>query len=99
MQVRWLCGAGKAKLQVVENRVWRQIFRCTNVYTDGIVAGGVGASIVEGRDRKIKLGFGRYMLKTKNWLLRAIFRRVYGEIRPGRWMRQYMGGWGLVSIG
>ena len=34
------------------------------------------------------------MFKTENGLLRAIFRRMCGESRPGRWMRQlreYMG--------
>ena len=50
--------------------------------------GEIGASTVEGRDRKIKQGFGRYMFQTRNRLLRAIFRRMCGEIRPGRWMRQ-----------
>ena len=52
--------------------------------------GEIGASTMEGRDRKIKLEFGRYMFKTKNGLLRAIFRRMCGESRPGRWMRQLM---------
>ena len=69
-------------------------FRCTNVYTGDSVAGDIGASTVEGRDRKIKLGFGRYMFKTRNGLLRAIFQRMCGEIRSERWMRQlreYMG--------
>ena len=56
--------------------------------------GEIGASTVEWRNRKIKLGFGRYMFKTGNELLKAIFRRICGESRPGRWMRQlreYMG--------
>ena len=54
----------------------------------------IRASTVEGRDRKIKLGFGRYMFKTGNRLLKVIFQRMCGESRPGRWMRQlreYMG--------
>ena len=54
----------------------------------------MGASTVEGRDREIKLGFMRYMFKTRNGLLIAIFRRMCGESRPGKWMRQlreYMG--------
>ena len=45
--------------------------------------GEIGASTVEGRDRKIKMGFGRYMFKTRKGLLRAIFRKMCGEIRPG----------------
>ena len=56
--------------------------------------GGIGASTVEGRDRKIKLEFGRYMFKTRNGILKAICRRMCGESKPGRWMRQlveYMG--------
>ena len=53
--------------------------------------GEVGVSTVERRDRKIKLGFGRYMFKTRNRLLRAIFRRMCGESIPERWMREYMG--------
>ena len=40
--------------------------------------GEIGASTVEGRDRKIKLGFGQYMLRTSNGLLRAIFGRIRG---------------------
>ena len=51
-------------------------------------------STVERRYRKIKLGFVRYMFNTRNGLLRAIFWRMCGEIRHGRWMRQlgeYMG--------
>ena len=49
--------------------------------------GGIGASTVEGRDRKIKLEFGRYMFKTRNGILKAICRRMCGESKPGRWMR------------
>ena len=38
------------------------------------------------------------MFKSRNGLLRAIFRRMCGEIRPDRWMRQlreYMGELGI----
>ena len=28
------------------------------------------------------------MFKTRNGLLRAIFRKMCGEIKPGRWMSQ-----------
>ena len=88
----------KAKLQVVENRVWRQILGAPMYTPVAALQGEIGASTVEGRDRKIKLGFGLYMFKTGNGLLRAIFRRMCEEIRPGRWMRQlreYMGELGI----
>ena len=49
------------------------------------------APTVEGRDRKIKLGFRRYMFKTGNGLMKAIFQRMCGERRPERWVREYMG--------
>ena len=41
--------------------------------------GEIGASTVEERDRKIKLGFERYIFKTGNGLLKAIFQRMCGE--------------------
>ena len=78
----------KAKLQVVKNMVVENTLSAP-MYTPVIaLQGKVGASTVEGRDRKIKLKFGRYMFKTRNGLLRAIYRRMCGESRPERWMRQ-----------
>ena len=56
--------------------------------------GEIGASTVEGRDKKIKLRFGRYMFKTGNGLLKTIIRRMCWQSKPGRWMqqlREYMG--------
>ena len=58
----------KAKLQVVENRVWGQILGAPMYTPVAALQGEVGESTVEGRDRKIKLGFGRYMFKTRNGL-------------------------------
>ena len=46
------------------------------------LCGKIGAFTVEGRDGKIKLGFGRYMLRTSNRLLSVIFERMSGEIMP-----------------
>ena len=48
----------------------------------------IGASAVKGRDSKIKLRFGRFKFKTGDRLLKAIFQRMCGESRPGRWVRQ-----------
>ena len=41
--------------------------------------GEIGASTVEKRDRKIKSGFGQYMFRTSNGLLREIFERIRGR--------------------
>ena len=50
--------------------MWRQIL-VAPVYTPVVaLCGEIGASTVEGRDMKIKLGFVQYMLKTSNGLLR-----------------------------
>ena len=63
----------KAKLQVVENRVWRQILGAP-IYTPvAALPEEIGASTVEGRDRKIKLGFGCYLFKTGNRLLNIAY--------------------------
>ena len=56
----------KAKLQVVENRVSRQILREAMYTSVAALQGEIAASMVEGRDRKIKLRFGRHMFKTGN---------------------------------
>ena len=91
MQVRWLCGVGKRMLSC---RWWRQILGAPMYTQVAALQGEIGASTVEGRDRKIRLGFWRYMFKTRNRLFRAMFQRKCGEIRPVRWMKQlreYMG--------
>ena len=44
-----------------------------------MLQGEIRAKTVEARDRKIKLGFGRYMFKTGNRLLKEILRRMCGE--------------------
>ena len=51
-------------------------FGCTNVYTCGSIAGRVG-------NMKIKLSFARYMTKTPNGLLAAIYGKLIKEHRPG----------------
>ena len=51
--------------------------------------GEVGASTVEGREMKIKLSFARYMTKTSNGLLAAIYGKLIKEQRPGRWVKQF----------
>ena len=54
------------------------------VYTPVVALyGQIGASTVEGRDRKIKLGLVQYMLRTSNGLLSAAFGRIRGEIWRG----------------
>ena len=60
----------RKKLQLVENRVWRHILG-SQVYTpaSGSVTWEIGASIVEGRDRKMKLGFRPCMFRTSNGLI------------------------------
>ena len=49
--IAW-CREERKKLQIVENRVWRQILRAP-VYTPvAALYGEIGASTVEGRDRR-----------------------------------------------
>ena len=79
--------------------VWRQILGAPMYTPVAALQGEMGASTVEGRDRNIKLGFGIYMFKTRNGLMRAIFRRKCEEIRPGRWMRQLREYTGELGIG
>ena len=74
----------RAKLQVLENRVWRQILGSPMYTSMAALQGDIGASAVEGRDKNIKLGFKRYIFKTGNGLLKAIFQRMCGERRPGK---------------
>ena len=85
-------------LERVENRVWKQILGAPAFSPVVALYGENGASTVEERDRKIKLGFVQYMLRTSHGLLSAIFGSMRGEIGPGGWMRQlreYMGETGL----
>ena len=56
----------------------------TSIYTSTCIVWGIGTSTVEGRDWKIKLGFGSCMFRTSNVLLGAIFGRLSRESRPGR---------------
>ena len=44
--------------------------------------GEIGASSVEGRDKKMTLMFANYMANTANGLLAAIFRKLTNEARP-----------------
>ena len=47
---------------------------------------------------KIKLSFARYMTKTSNGLLAAIYGKLIKEQRPERWVKQfreYLGELGL----
>ena len=63
--------------------------------------GEVGASTMEGRDTKIKLSFVRYMTKTSNGLLAAIYGKLIKEQRLGRWVKQfreYLGELGWTSL-
>ena len=55
-------------MQVVENMVWRQIFGPPMYTPVSALQREIVASIVRERDRKIKLGIGRYMFKTGNGL-------------------------------
>ena len=64
-------------------RVWRQILGAPAYTPVATLYGEIGASTVEGRDSKIKLGFVQYMSRTSNGLLSAIFGRMRGEIKPG----------------
>ena len=66
--------------------------------------GEIGESKIEGRDRKIELGFGQYMFslfRTSNGLLRSIFGKM-GEGGIGGGVCEategIFGRWGLVSI-
>ena len=73
---------------IVKNRVWRQILGAPVYLPIAALYGEIGASIVEGRYRKIKSGFGQYMLRTSNELLRTIFGRMSKKCKPRRSMRQ-----------
>ena len=63
-------------MQIVENRVRRQILRAPMYTTEALLYGEIGSSTVERRDRKIKLEFGQHMFRISNGLLRAIFGRM-----------------------
>ena len=69
------------------------------IYTPvAALRGEIGASSVEGRDRKMKLKFANYMANTANGLLAAIFRKLTSEARPKIWvrhLREYLGELGL----
>ena len=92
----------KKRLQIVENKVWRQILGAPMYTPVAALQGEVGASTVEGRAMKIKLSFARYMTKTSNGLLAAIYGKLIKEQRPpGRWVKQfreYWGSWGWTSL-
>ena len=92
------------QMQRVENRVWRHILGAPEYTPVVALQREIGASTVEGRDMKIKMTFAQYMLRTKNGLLRAIFKKMLEEARPKKWIRQfrqYMGelGLGLLQVG
>ena len=75
----------RKQLQIVENRVWRQILGAP-IYTPvGALQGEIGVSSVEGWDIKMKLKFANYMENTSNGLLAAIFKKLTSEARPEVW--------------
>ena len=86
-------------MQRVENRVWRQILGAPEYTPVAALQGGIGASTVEGRDMKIKLTFAQYMLRTKNGLLIAIFKKMLEEVKPKKWIRQFMEYMGELGVG
>ena len=75
-------------MQRVENRVWRQILGAPVCTPVAALEGEIGASSVEGRDRKMKQRFANYMVITANGLEAAIFQKLTWEARPKRWVRQ-----------
>ena len=76
------------KLQIVENKVWRQILGEPVFTLVAALYRKIRVSTVERRDRKIKLRFGLYMSRTSNGIWKAIFGRMSRESKPRRWMRQ-----------
>ena len=78
-----------AKLQRIENCVWRQILRPSDYTPVVTLQGEVGCSSVEARDRKIKLKFAKHMMETENRIgRRFVMRAVGGEVRGTRWSRK-----------
>ena len=88
----------RKRLQMVENRVWRQIL-VSPIYTPvAALREEIGASSVEGSDMKMKLKFANYMSNASNGFLAGIFRKLTSEARPKVWVRQlreYLGELGL----
>lgn len=60
---------GEKKLQIVENRVWRQI---------------VGVNTVNGRDRKINFKFEQHIFRTSSELFKTIDKRMNRKSRSKR---------------
>ena len=88
----------RKQLQRVENRIWRHILGAPIYTLVAALQGEIGASLVEGRDMKMKLRFANYMANPANGLLAPASSmgcwhhglRAAGtnEARPKIWVRQ-----------
>ena len=76
------------RLQRVENRVWRLVLGAPQCTAVAAIRGEIGASTMEARDYKGKIGWAKFMGETGNGLLGAIFRKMNDDRKPGRWIRQ-----------
>jgi len=81
----------KKSMQVIENKVWRQILGAPLYAPIVALRGEVGAASVESRDRRIKLLFGRFLSNTENEMVREIFLKMREDRRKNGWMKQMMG--------
>ena len=68
-------GGEVERMQLVENKVWRQILGALGYTPIAALQGEIGASTVKRRDMKIKITFVQFMFRTRNGLLEGIFRK------------------------
>ena len=74
------------KMQRIENGVWRRVMRAPTYTPVAGLQGEVGCSSMKARDMKGKMKFGRFLMNTRNGMLRGLVRRA----REGgnSWMRR-----------
>jgi len=64
------------KLQRIENGVWRKTLGAPSYTPIAALQGEVGCSSVTARDMKSKLNFARYIMESRNDLLRKVLNRM-----------------------